>query len=113
MYTNFSSVRTVQSNVAVAVAEEQVELAPSLPTPTFQSPPQSPSLKKRACLCEDLAHVVEPHAAAEVRRKPTPRINTPIALAHQPRHPTKVEVDVVVVRQQVVAVRPLVAGRVP
>lgn len=58
-------VRTVQSNAAVAVAEAQVELAPSLLTPMSPSPPQSLSLRKLACHCAALVHVVEFHAGPE------------------------------------------------
>jgi hypothetical protein len=111
-YTNVSQVRTVQSNEAVAAAEEQVELARLLPIPTSQSPPQSPSRRKPASHCAVLVHVVVSRVAVEVRRKPTPRTNTPTALAHQPRRPTKVVVDVAVVHQ-VVVVRPHAAGRAP
>lgn len=111
-HTNDSLVRTVQSSEAVAVAGEQAELARLLPIPTFQSPPQCLSLRKLACHCAVLVPVVVSRVAVEVRRKSTPRTNTPTALAHRPRHPTKAAVDVAVVHQAVAA-RPHVAGRAP
>jgi hypothetical protein len=111
-YPNDSPVRTVQSNEAVVVAVALVELARSLPIPMFQSLLQFPSLRKLACHCAVLVPVVESRVAVEARRKSTPRTSTPTALAHQPRHPTKVVVDVAGVHQVAVA-RPHVAGRAP
>lgn len=77
----------------MAAAEEQVELAPSLPTPTSPSPLQSPSPRKLVYHCAARVHEVEFHAAVAGPRKPKYLINK-IARGHRPQHLMKVVVDV-------------------
>lgn len=104
--------RTVQSNGAVAEAEEQAVVAPLLLIPTSPSPPPSLSLRKLACPCAARAPVVEYRVVPEARRRPTLQINTLIALAQQPQRPTRGVAGVAAVQQAVVA-RPHVAGKAP